>query len=198
MPLTTGTSARSSGPREDERQFEVASHQWIDLTDQSGAYGATILTDVKNGSDKPDDHTIRLTLIRTPGGHQLYRPVQPGLGPSRNRLRHRRPRRRLARRPDRLAGPAPERSADRVRNAEARRRAGQRVLAAEGRQSAHPRAGAEEGGDERRGDAAHGGDGRQARNQRAREVRRSHRFRARSERRRNCRSARPRCRAARW
>ena len=55
-------------PTENERQFEVASHQWIDLTDQSGSYGATILTDVKNGSDKYDDHTIRLTLIRTPGG----------------------------------------------------------------------------------------------------------------------------------
>jgi alpha-mannosidase len=55
-------------PTEDERQFEVASHQWVDLTDQSGSYGATILTDVKNGSDKFDDHTIRLTLIRTPGG----------------------------------------------------------------------------------------------------------------------------------
>ncbi len=55
-------------PTEDERQFEVASHQWIDLTDQSGSYGATVLTDVKNGSDKFDDHTIRLTLIRTPGG----------------------------------------------------------------------------------------------------------------------------------
>jgi alpha-mannosidase len=50
-----------------ERQFEVASHHWIDLMDSSGTYGATILTDVKNGSDKPDDHTIRLTLIRTPG-----------------------------------------------------------------------------------------------------------------------------------
>jgi alpha-mannosidase len=50
-----------------DRQFEVASHHWIDLTDKSGAYGATILTDVKNGSDKRDDHTIRLTLVRTPG-----------------------------------------------------------------------------------------------------------------------------------
>ena len=50
-----------------DRQFEVASHHWIDLTDKSGAYGATILTDVKNGSDKRDDHTIRLTLMRTPG-----------------------------------------------------------------------------------------------------------------------------------
>jgi alpha-mannosidase len=54
-------------PTAQERQFEVASHHWIDLTDQSGEWGATILTDVKNGSDKRDDHTIRLTLIRTPG-----------------------------------------------------------------------------------------------------------------------------------
>jgi alpha-mannosidase len=50
-----------------ERQFEVASHHWIDETDESGSYGATILTDVKNGSDKRDDHTIRLTLVRSPG-----------------------------------------------------------------------------------------------------------------------------------
>jgi alpha-mannosidase len=50
-----------------ERQFEVATHHWIDQTDQSGSYGATILTDVKNGSDKRDDHTIRITLLRTPG-----------------------------------------------------------------------------------------------------------------------------------
>jgi alpha-mannosidase len=54
-------------PTETERQFEVASHQWVDLTDQSGSYGATVLTDCKNGSDKPDGHTLRLTLIRTPG-----------------------------------------------------------------------------------------------------------------------------------
>ena len=54
-------------PSAQERSFEVASHHWIDLTDQSGSFGATILTDVKNGSDKRDDHTLRLTLIRTPG-----------------------------------------------------------------------------------------------------------------------------------
>jgi alpha-mannosidase len=50
-----------------ENQFEVGSHHWIDLTDASGAFGATVLTDVKNASDKRDDHTLRLTLIRTPG-----------------------------------------------------------------------------------------------------------------------------------
>ncbi|MFZ0744618.1 MAG: glycoside hydrolase family 38 C-terminal domain-containing protein [Terracidiphilus sp.] len=54
-------------PVENERQFEVASHYWIDQTDEGGSYGATILTDVKNGSDKRDDNTIRLTLLRTPG-----------------------------------------------------------------------------------------------------------------------------------
>lgn len=48
-------------------QFEVGSHYWVDLTDKGGAWGSTILTDVKNASDKRDDHTIRLTLIRTPG-----------------------------------------------------------------------------------------------------------------------------------
>jgi alpha-mannosidase len=55
-------------PTASERQFEVASHHWIDLTDASGSYGVTLLTDVKNGSDKRDDRTLRLTLIRTPGG----------------------------------------------------------------------------------------------------------------------------------
>jgi alpha-mannosidase len=54
-------------PNAQERQFEVASHRWIDLTDKSGSFGATILTEYKNGSDKPNDHTIRLTLLRSPG-----------------------------------------------------------------------------------------------------------------------------------
>ena len=53
-------------PNAQERQFEVASHRWIDLTDKSGTFGATILTDCKNGSDKPNDNTIRLTLLRSP------------------------------------------------------------------------------------------------------------------------------------
>lgn len=54
-------------PTAQPKKFEVPSHQWIDLTDASGTFGATVLTDCKNGSDKPNDHTIRLTLIRTPG-----------------------------------------------------------------------------------------------------------------------------------
>ncbi len=54
-------------PTRFNRQFEVLSHRWIDLTDQSGAFGATILTDYKNGSDKADNNTIQLTLLRSPG-----------------------------------------------------------------------------------------------------------------------------------
>jgi alpha-mannosidase len=68
-PLATynwdiGTIERGNN---DDKKFEVASHQWIDLTDRGGAFGTTVLTDDKIGSDKPDDNTLRLTLIYTPG-----------------------------------------------------------------------------------------------------------------------------------
>lgn len=52
---------------DEPRQFEVPSHQWIDLTDASGNFGVSILTGAKYGSDKPDDSTLRLTLLYTPG-----------------------------------------------------------------------------------------------------------------------------------
>jgi alpha-mannosidase len=64
-----GTIQRSGN---DERKFEVPSHQWIDLTDRDGSYGVTVLTDCKNGSDKPDERTLRLTLMRTPGTRGGY------------------------------------------------------------------------------------------------------------------------------
>jgi len=51
----------------DPKKYEVPSHQWFDLTDRGGAYGVTILSDCKYGSDKPDDNTLRLTLVYTPG-----------------------------------------------------------------------------------------------------------------------------------
>jgi alpha-mannosidase len=62
--LGLGTIQR---PIAEPKKFEVMAHQWIDLTDTNGAWGTTILTDSKNGSDKPNDNTIRLTLVRTPG-----------------------------------------------------------------------------------------------------------------------------------
>ena len=70
-PLATynwevGTIQRGNN---DEKKYEVPSHQWFDLTDASGDYGVTVLSPFKYGSDKPDDHTLRLTLLRTPGVH---------------------------------------------------------------------------------------------------------------------------------
>jgi alpha-mannosidase len=51
----------------DSKKYEVPSHQWFDLTDKSGSFGVTVLSDCKYGSDKPDDSTLRLTLLYTPG-----------------------------------------------------------------------------------------------------------------------------------
>jgi alpha-mannosidase len=56
----------------DPRKYEVPAHQWFDLTDAQGAYGVTVLSDCKYGSDKPDDRTLRLTLLRTPGTGSSY------------------------------------------------------------------------------------------------------------------------------
>jgi alpha-mannosidase len=58
-----GTIERSNN---NEKKYEVPSHEWIDLTDSSGQYGVSILEDCKSGSDKPDDSTLRLTLLYTP------------------------------------------------------------------------------------------------------------------------------------
>jgi len=59
-------------PTEFPNQFEVASHQMVDLSDAGGAFGVTLLTDCKNGSDKPTENTLRLTLVRTPGARGSY------------------------------------------------------------------------------------------------------------------------------
>ena len=53
-------------------KFESPSHEWFDLTDRSGDYGVSILEDCKNGSDKPNDHTLRLTLLYTPHANREY------------------------------------------------------------------------------------------------------------------------------
>lgn len=51
----------------DPKKYEVPQHFWFDLTDAQGDYGVAVLNDSKYGSDKPDDHTMRLTLLYTPG-----------------------------------------------------------------------------------------------------------------------------------
>lgn len=46
--------------------YEVYAQRWADLTAEDGSYGVTLLTDGKYGWDKPDDHTLRLSLFHSP------------------------------------------------------------------------------------------------------------------------------------
>jgi alpha-mannosidase len=59
-------------PNAHAKQYEYGFQQWMDLTDTSGEFGASILCDSKFGSDKPDNHTLRLTLLHTPGTRGGY------------------------------------------------------------------------------------------------------------------------------
>lgn len=61
--LGLGTIERNNNH---EKKYEVPSHEWFDLTDKSGDYGVSILEDSKYGSDKPNDNTVRLTLLYSP------------------------------------------------------------------------------------------------------------------------------------
>lgn len=62
--IQTGAVVR---PNSHAKQYEYSFHQWLDLTDTKGDSGASIISDSKFASDKPDDRTIRLTLLFTPG-----------------------------------------------------------------------------------------------------------------------------------
>ena len=46
--------------------YEVPAQQWADLTATDGSWGVSVLNDCKYGWDKPDDETLRLTLLHTP------------------------------------------------------------------------------------------------------------------------------------
>ena len=52
--------------------YEVYSQRWADLTDRSGDYGVTVMNDCKYGWDKPNDNTLRLTLLHTPKTKRGY------------------------------------------------------------------------------------------------------------------------------
>lgn len=106
FPLTTGNpkatydlqlGAIQRGNNE-EKKYEVPQHQWLDLSQPDGKYGVGILNESKYGSDKPDDDTVRLTLIYTPGvkggywdqatqdfgHHEILYAIQPHEGDWRN------------------------------------------------------------------------------------------------------------------
>jgi alpha-mannosidase len=67
--LQTGAIERTNN---DEKHYENPSHLWFDLTDSQGDYGVTITNDSRFGSDKPDDNTVRLTMLYTPGARGDY------------------------------------------------------------------------------------------------------------------------------
>lgn len=58
--------------------YEVYAQYWADLTDKSNSYGVSVLNDSKYGWDKPNDNTIRLTLLHTPEtkGNYAYQDKQ--------------------------------------------------------------------------------------------------------------------------
>ena len=49
------------------KRFEAPQHEWFALRETAGRYGVAVLNDCKYGSDKPNDNTMRLTLLYTPG-----------------------------------------------------------------------------------------------------------------------------------
>ncbi|MCP9612306.1 alpha-mannosidase [Coprobacter tertius] len=53
--------------------YEVYAQQWADLSTTDGSYGVTIMNDCKYGWDKPDDNTLRLTLLHTPKTDRGYK-----------------------------------------------------------------------------------------------------------------------------
>lgn len=63
-----GLGAIESPNTDNYPYYQHLCHQWADLTAEDGSYGISILNDCKYGMDKPNDSTLRLTLIHTPAG----------------------------------------------------------------------------------------------------------------------------------
>lgn len=55
-------------PNAEPHRYEVPAQNWANLSNANGRGGMAILTSTKYGFDKPDDSTLRLTLLRTPEG----------------------------------------------------------------------------------------------------------------------------------
>lgn len=49
-----------------EKLFEVPAQKWADITDESGEFGVSVISECKYGWDKFDNNTLRLTLMHTP------------------------------------------------------------------------------------------------------------------------------------
>ncbi|TWV10556.1 alpha-mannosidase [Bacteroidaceae bacterium HV4-6-C5C] len=53
--------------------YEVCAQQWADITDPDNRYGIAILNNCKYGWDKPNDNTLRLTLLHAPTTKDRYK-----------------------------------------------------------------------------------------------------------------------------
>lgn len=49
-----------------EKLFEVPAQKWADITDKSGKFGVSVISECKYGWDKFKDNTLRLTVLHTP------------------------------------------------------------------------------------------------------------------------------------
>lgn len=54
------------------KAYEVCAQQWADMTAKDKSYGVAISNNCKYGWDKPDENTIRLTLLHTPNSTERY------------------------------------------------------------------------------------------------------------------------------
>ncbi len=63
-------------------EYEVNANQWADHSATTGKYGVSILTDCKYGWDKPNDKSLRLTLLHTPSCKDYKHQANMDLGPN--------------------------------------------------------------------------------------------------------------------
>ncbi|MDE5983947.1 MAG: hypothetical protein K2H13_01660 [Eubacterium sp.] len=49
-----------------QKLFEVPAQKWADITDKTGEFGVSILSECKYGWDKFKDNTLRMTVLHTP------------------------------------------------------------------------------------------------------------------------------------
>lgn len=49
-----------------EKLFEVPAQKWADITDKSGEFGVSVISECKYGWDKFKDNTLRMTVLHTP------------------------------------------------------------------------------------------------------------------------------------
>jgi alpha-mannosidase len=67
--LGLGTIERGN---DEPDKYEVPAQKWADIDDTSGTFGVGVINDSKYGWDKPDNNTLRLTLLHTPRPNTSY------------------------------------------------------------------------------------------------------------------------------